>query len=158
MPIVRKTLQTLMPCLMVGLAATLTAGPASAQLHVVCRVELAMRIAGDDLRGDTNVQVALGTKSFLVRGGISSNTTGTRTGEFQWCVPNSALANGFTITSISNPSWPETTDNWDLAGLKLRDPDTGITYVNLQAPGTQLIHRFTGEQPTINTGPIYGLG
>ncbi|MBF6301294.1 hypothetical protein IU459_27680 [Nocardia amamiensis] len=153
---IRKTLHALILCITVGLAATLAAGPASADRNVVCRVELTFRIAGDDLRGNTLVQVTLGTKSFLVSGGIPGNTIDSRIGEFEGCVPNQpALEGGFAITSISNPSWPETTDNWDLAGLTLRDPDTDFIYFDKQARGTRLIHRFTGEEPTIHTGPIH---
>ncbi|MFI6866607.1 hypothetical protein [Nocardia sp. NPDC050406] len=155
MPSLRTTLRALIGCLVVGVTATQAAGPTSAAPNAVCLVDMTFRIAGDDLRGNTLVQVTLGTKSFLVDGGIPGNTVDTRFGEFEGCVPNSELADGFAITSISNPSWPETTDNWDLAGLTLHDPETGITYFDLQARGTQLIHRFTGEEPTIHTGPIH---
>lgn len=136
-----------------GLATVLAPAPAFANLGAVCRLQATFHIAGDDVRGNTSIQIAAGGSSFIVAGGIPSNTVATRTGTFPGCVPDSALGNGFTITSISNPSWPETTDNWDLAGLSLTDPDTGRRYVTMPS-GASLIHRFTGQQPTFQTPPV----
>ncbi|MFC0111802.1 hypothetical protein [Kibdelosporangium aridum] len=138
---------------MTALAAGAVAVPASASLGQVCRIQAKFRIGGDDVRGNTTIQISAGGESFLAPGGIPGNTTEARVGALSRCIPHSALLNGFTITSISNPSWPETTDNWDMAGLSLIDPDTGREYLRRPANGT-LMHRFTGQAPTFRTTSI----
>ncbi|MEV0711584.1 hypothetical protein [Nocardia aurea] len=149
MTIIRKTLQALTVCTAVGLAALLPTVPASADVDQVCNIELLLRIGADDVRDNTKIQVTLGDQSVLLDGGIPDRSTAFRTGSFQQCVSNSQLDGGFTITSISNPSWPETTDNWNLLGLVVRDPDTGRIYSHHPSTGA-LFHRFTGEDPTIH--------
>jgi len=139
--------------LLVAIVAVLAPAPAHALITVVCQVKTTFRIGGDDVRGNTRIQISAGGQSFIVDGGIPGNTVASRTGSFPSCIPNAALTNGFTITSISNPSWPETTDNWDMTGLSIIDPETGREY--LRRPGGTLMHRFTGQQPSFRTTAIF---
>lgn len=126
--------------------------PASASISLVCRVKATFRIGGDDVRGNTSIQISAGGERFIVAGGIPGNTVDSRTGTLSRCISHQALVNGFTITSISNPSWPETTDNWDMTGLSLIDPDTGRAYFR---DFGFLMHRFTGQQPSFQTPSIF---
>lgn len=150
---IRIGVRALVTVVLAGLVVTLLpATPAAALISVVCGVKVTFAIGGDDVRGNTSIQIAAGGQSFTVSGGIPGNAIATRTGNLPSCVPNSALVNGFTITSISNPSWPETTDNWDMIGLAIIDPDTGREY--LRRPSGSLMHRFSGEEPSFHTPPI----
>lgn len=129
------------------------ASTASAQRQV-CSLTITLRIGGDDVRGNTTIKVSAGGQSFTVAGGIPNATTATRNGRFPACVPESALANGIELTSISNGSWPETTDNWNMDGVAFMNADTGRLYFRTIAPAGTYRHRFSGEQPTWKTTAI----
>ncbi|MEH1013651.1 hypothetical protein V6U90_11125 [Micromonospora sp. CPCC 206060] len=137
-----------------GLLTVVTPAPALASISQVCRVQIFFEIGPDDLRSNTIVRIAAGGQSFTVPGGISANSVASRTGAFPVCIPHSALLSGFTITSISTPTWPDTTDNWDLDGVAFMDPDTGRMY--LRRPGTTglRIKRFTGSAPSWTSDSI----
>src|SRR5918997_305684 len=145
----RRTLTLIMAlAVMAGLMVGISTAPAEASLGQVCKVRVTFAIGGDDIRGNTIIQVAAGGKSFTVSAGIGDWTTDVREGEFSGCISHSELkTTGFLITSISNPSWPETTDNWNLRGISIIDPDTGRGYFTQLLSGDD-IHRFTGEEPS----------
>lgn len=149
---VRRIVGSLVACIAIGVVTSVVAPPASAEINQVCRVQATFRIGGDDVRGNTTIQIAAGGEHFTVTGGIPSNSIATRTGRLSRCITHQALTGGFTITSISNPTWPETTDNWDMMGLSLIDPDTGRGYFRQFG---FLMHRFTGERPIFQTPGIF---
>lgn len=160
---VKSTSQVLIGAVLTGLMMGALTAPAEAGLTQVCRVKVTFELGGDDLRGNTRVQIAAGGQSFTVPGGIGGGTTQSRTGAFPRCIPHSALTNGFMITSISNPSWPEGTDNWNMDGISVMDPDTGREYFRRSATRGIYIHRFKANPdpserpsgPTWSTGAIH---
>jgi hypothetical protein len=119
---------SLTTCFVIAVVTSVVAPPASADINRVCRVQATFRIGEDDVRDNTTIQIAAGGEHFTVTGNIPSNSVATRTGTLSRCITHEALTSGFTITSITNPSWPGTTDNWHMMGLSLidRTPDGSI--------------------------------
>lgn len=142
-------------------ALVATAAPAPAQAYgwlppgsTVCTIGVALKIGGDDLRGNTKVKIGVGNSHALIDGGIGNRSIGVRTVSLSTCVPLSTVnSTGFTLTSLSNPSWPETTDNWNLDGISIWDAANGRPLFFAERPGSR-IKRFTGSSPVWQTGPL----
>ncbi|SCL40929.1 hypothetical protein GA0074692_6054 [Micromonospora pallida] len=140
--------------LLATLGVTVIASPASAG-PIACNrlsyLNFYFRTGGDDLRGNSEVIPYLITTSGDVElqhvwGGFGGETTNFRTLRFldPGASVNACSVTGLRLRMVSHPSWPETTDNWNMDTVSFYGYSaTNVYSYHFYAPS---FFRFTGSQ------------